>query len=509
MLPTLLVLASFVHSTSSMFATTSQSPKPSDTKPSTQAMTALLDRVAAPKSAVRIVYEGTWKLEGHFSKPHAVLVYHTRLTVLDAPGERARLDWAAWEDGHEKDAESEAETTFFDGARVLHRGDAKSPFVEFTGLAAARQRARLDAAAPWRLMQRIRAGAERCTAVEKDALTWTEATEVAKSSRKIAWNAADGKLASVTRTFAHPRFGDARDETMFGAWTEREGIAVPASFTLRDVGGDEPLVSSPTTFDVHLVSVAPQVDVGHDLEPPSDVQAAPVKPAREPGAIDVEEWEPGVVSFASKSCDARTLVVEFGDHLVAIGAPLSSELGERIVDAIHARFATKPIRYVLFGHYHPHYTGGLRAFLAAGATVVAPELGAKFAAEIAARPFTLAPDAWSRAAREPKIETLSGSRVFEDDTQRLDAIDIGKASQHTDEYVVFLLPRTHVLLQDDIGWSANAEGKLFFGPRSRGLHDAIVERKLDVRKLRQGWPVASARPSISFEELAAGVKRAR
>jgi glyoxylase-like metal-dependent hydrolase (beta-lactamase superfamily II) len=500
MLPTLLVLASFVPSFPDASQRTESAPPSSE-------ITALLERVAAPHTPLRIVYEGTWSLEGHFAKPHAVMTFGTRLTVLEGPGDRARLDWATWETGHEKEAD--VETTLFDGARVLYRGDAESPFQEKSGLAAARQRARLEAVLPWCLLQRVRADAGHCISSGKDACVWSEPGQPAGSTREIAWNSTTKRLAKVTRTFAHPRFGDARDETVYGAWSEQDGVAVPASLTLRDVGGDDPLVSSPTAFDVRLARVETNVDVAHELDVPSDVHAAPVKPARDTSTIQVQELEPGILSFASKSCDACTIVAEFRDHLVAIGAPLSSELGEHIVEAIHARFPSKPIRYVLFGHYHPHYTGGLRAFLAAGATVVAPELGLKFAREIAARPFTIAPDAWARSSAKPRFESFQGSRVFEDESQRLDAIDIGAASHHTDEYVVFHLPRTQVLLQDDIGWSANGEGKLFFGPRSRGLRDAIVERKLAVQKLWQGWPVASSRPSISFEELDAGVRSAR
>jgi len=227
------------------------------------------------------------------------------------------------------------------------------------------------------------------------------------------------------------------------------------------------------------------------------------------GPIAIDELQPGVLTFTAKDLDGRTVVVEFADHLLAIDAPLSSALGEQIVEAIRGRFPTKPLRYVLFGHFHPHYTGGLRAFMAAGAKVVAPAGCAAFAAEIAGRPFTLEPDAWARAARSAQIESFSGSRVFEDAGQRLEAIDIGRKSAHTDEYVVFYLPRTRTLLQDDIGWSVARDGTLSFGPRARGLREALTERKLDIQTLWQSWPTSSSRPSISFAEFERGTQAKR
>jgi glyoxylase-like metal-dependent hydrolase (beta-lactamase superfamily II) len=215
-----------------------------------------------------------------------------------------------------------------------------------------------------------------------------------------------------------------------------------------------------------------------------------------------------LTSFLAKEQQGRTYVVEFADHLVAIDAPLSSALGERILATIREHFPTKPIRYVLFGHFHPHYTGGLRAFMTAGARVVAPAGCARFAAEIAKRSFILEPDAWARAGREAEIDTFEGSRVFEDSTRRLEAIDIGKSSRHTEEYVVFLLTRTHTLVQDDIGWYAAKDGKATFGAGSRGLYDALAARKLEVATMWQSWPVDHPRPSISWSDFERGVKSA-
>jgi glyoxylase-like metal-dependent hydrolase (beta-lactamase superfamily II) len=215
-----------------------------------------------------------------------------------------------------------------------------------------------------------------------------------------------------------------------------------------------------------------------------------------------------LTSFLAKEEQGRTYVVEFADYLVAIDAPLSSTLGERIVEAIHQHYPSKPIRYVLFGHFHPHYTGGLRAFLAAGARVVAPAGCARFAAEIARRPFTLEPDSWARAGRDADIEAFQGTRVFEDSNRRLEAIDIGKSSKHTDEFVVFHLARTHTLLEDDIGWYAGKDGKLTFTAGSRGLYEAVTARKLDVATVWQSWPVDHPRPSIPWSEFELGVKSA-
>lgn len=472
------------------------------------AATPLVSYAAAPRAPVRITYEGSWSLEAHLSKPHAVRTFGTRLSLLDGGPERARLDWSTWKVGHED--VQELETTLLDGARVLHRAEAGKPFTVVEGRHADLLRARLEAVAPWRTLARVAAARERVAEVTGESFTWSERAGADGFTRAFAWNPTTGRLTSVTREFAHPRLGDTRDDVRYAAWTDVGGITVPAALVVHEFEGQDVLKSSPTTFELHFVKLEPAAEFAQELAVPPDVlpaSAAAAATGRTP--ISVTELEPGLTAFASRALDAQTIVVEFADHLVAIGAPLSSALGEDIVDAIQARFPSQPIRYVLAGHYHPHYTGGLRAFLAAGASVVATEGIAQLAAEIAASPFTLAPDRWAAVSRTPVIETFRDRRVFADATRRLELIDIGARSEHTDEYVVFYFPSTRTLLQDDIGWGATKDGALRFGARSRGLYDSIVELKLDVAMLWQGWPVASPRPSITFAEFEAGVRAAR
>jgi hypothetical protein len=457
-----------------------------------------------PSVPLRAVYEGRWSQEAHLAKPHDERRLAIRSTLLDDGAARARLDRETWrESAPERVA---VETTWLDGERVLHRESAAAPARECRGDRAAILRRRVAALAPWRAAADSREPGGAARAPEPTTLVLAGRSGTGEVERRIGVR--DGRLASVSVAFAHPRLGDSFDETSWSEWSEREGVALAGALAIRAPGGDEP-DGEPESFELRLARVEAGVAFAEAYALPADATPEPPRPDPRAVEIAVEELLPGVHSFASVELDARGIVVEFADHAVALGAPLSSALGERIVASIARRLPDKPLRYVLFGHHHPHYTGGLRAFLDAGAIVLATPANARSASEIAARRFTFEPDAWARRGGEARIEAFDGRRELADAARRLVAIDIGSRSAHTDEYLVFHLPRERALIQDDIGWFAPGDGSPSFGDRSRGLRDAIVELGLDVRTLWQGWPVANHRASISFAELDAGVAAAR
>ena len=268
------------------------------TRPRVEVATRHLDAGTRSKTATRSTYEGTFSLEAHLSKPHDVMVRSTRLRVWTSPDGRARLDWETWPVGHEE--RREVDTVWLEGTRVWQRDSVKAPVTETTGKRAAQVRLRVEAAAPWHLIDRVRAARDRCSAIESDALTWTESDEEAALERRLTWDGATGRLTGVTHTFAHPRLGDTREELAFAGWNVQDGIAVPSAFTLREFEGADPIRTSPTVFDVRLVSFEAGVDVGSELDAPK-TSAAAVPPAR-PTVVDeitTSEWEPGVTSFAA------------------------------------------------------------------------------------------------------------------------------------------------------------------------------------------------------------------
>jgi glyoxylase-like metal-dependent hydrolase (beta-lactamase superfamily II) len=291
-------------------------------------------------------------------------------------------------------------------------------------------------------------------------------------ARQLAQALAAGG-ASVSRPYAHPRLGDVTDEVTVG----------PSTLALVRHELDHQWTAS-----LELVSAEPATA----LTPPEP--APPPSPA--PAGVQMELLADGVWEVRLEASDTRSLVVELERSLVVIEASLTSALGEQLVDTIRAKLPDKPIGYVLFGHYHPHYTGGLRAFIAEGATVLTPPGSAALVHQIAALPFTREPDRLARSPREPRVEVIGPLYTLED---RLQVLDIGSSSDHTDEYLIFYVPHAKLLFQGDLGYFA-AEGGYRAPRRARGLLAAVLERGLEVETLVQGWPVLDQPRSVPFAE---------
>jgi glyoxylase-like metal-dependent hydrolase (beta-lactamase superfamily II) len=415
---------------------------------------------------VRLTYEGDGALAGHYRVPGETRPFHLAQTYTFDGGHVYRFDETMWM-GDDR-SKADTETTWVTGSKVLRQvGDGEAARVEeLEGDEAARVRERALAAFPGP----------------------TTAADV---------------LPAREQRFAHPRLGDVVDRVAYGAAVDWAGVLAPSSLEL-------------VRYDAHLSWTATLKLRGAErgealaarfltVPPPgsSPAAAAPAASAER----RVEPLAPHVWAIMLESEDSRSLVLEFDGFLVVLETSTASNAGEQLVDILTERFPGKPIRFVLFSHHHPHYTGGLRAFIAEGATVLTTPGNVRLVEEIAARPFTIAPDRLAKRPAVAKIESFKDRRVIEDDTNRLEAIDVGPLTSHTDEYLVFYLPRARLLFQGDLGWSAQADGTLRAGRRAAALVKAIDDQKLDVERVVQGWPVAGQKGVLTLEELRAALPK--
>jgi hypothetical protein len=239
------------------------------------------------------------------------------------------------------------------------------------------------------------------------------------------------------------------------------------------------------------------------LTAPTSFTTVPIDPELPTAPPEFTEVTSGVWLASMEDLDTRSLVVEFTDHLAVVEFAIGSPNGERLVDGIKTRWPDKPIKWALFSHHHPHYLGGVRALVAEGATVVTTPGNEALVRKMCAAPFTLRPDRLARAPRPLQLQTFTGRFELKDASNQLVAIDIGARSTHTDEFVIFWLPKGYTLFETEQGWFGR-DGVQRAGRRAANLLKILADENLPAQRIVQSWPMRGTAPQMlrtAFEKL--------
>jgi glyoxylase-like metal-dependent hydrolase (beta-lactamase superfamily II) len=246
-------------------------------------------------------------------------------------------------------------------------------------------------------------------------------------------------LLSKYETFAdNPVLGDTLNEVVFSDYRSVGGVKLPfrvvnrtAGETVQETRFSEVLANTPLTATL--------------FEPPA--QALRASPAGPPSTVVVKKV--GEDAYVAEGSGANSLFVVFNDHVLLVEAPTSEERSRAVMAKIAETAPGKPVKYVVPTHHHYDHTGGLRAMMAAGATVVTTPGNKAFVERVAATPHTLRPDGLSRGARRPAVETFARKRVFTDGAHTVEIHDIGP-NPHANEIVIAYLPKDKVVFESDV-----------------------------------------------------------
>src|SRR5215813_8175190 len=240
------------------------------------------------------------------------------------------------------------------------------------------------------------------------------------------------KLPAAVRTRDDDHiYGDSAYDMVLSDWRDVGGIKVAHGLTFKLNGMDVQQLTvrevtpnptiAPDTFKVSdevqakaktAASDAPyqwvlrRMFLGRFLD--SDQVVVPAG-----GSLKLSELAPNVQQVVGGS--ANDLIVAMKDGIVVFDAPVSDVQSRWVIDAAKAKYPGKPIKYLVLTHHHMDHTGGMRAYVAEGATVIVPEQVKAYFEQVAKAAHTIAPDTLARQTKPATIVGVSDQMALKDD----------------------------------------------------------------------------------------------
>jgi glyoxylase-like metal-dependent hydrolase (beta-lactamase superfamily II) len=291
----------------------------------------------------------------------------------------------------------------------------------------------------------------------------------------------DQNLLELVHTWVpNPVYGDMLYELRYTNYKDFGGIKFPTLLHIHQ--GDPRLNVAHNSMEITVTGVQPDVAVT-PIAVPDAVRTATVPPVR----AQSQQLAPGIWLVAGGS--HNSVAVEFRDYVTVIEAPLNEERSVAVLGEVARLVPSKPIRYVVNTHHHFDHSGGLRTYLAQGATIVTHQGNRDFFEQVLFNPAprTLQPDRFSTfypyfsGGRRPlPIETVNQQYVISDGDRTIHLHPM-QGLDHNANMLIVYLPKERILINADL-YTPPAQGAQPPAPNAnmRTLRQNIQRLKLDV-----------------------------
>ena len=276
-----------------------------------------------------------------------------------------------------------------------------------------------------------------------------------------------GMVTKVETWIPSPVLGDMLVETSYSDYKDFGGVKFPSHIVQKQGGW--------TTLDLNVTDAKANV-ADASLQVPDAVRSA---------------TPPAVRVVSSKLADGvwflgggthNSVLIEFKDYVAVVEAPNDENRSNAVIAEVKNLVPSKPIKYLINTHHHFDHSGGLRTYVAEGATIITNEANKSFYEAAWKAPRTLMPDKLSQNPKKATFITYKDKYLLTDENRTVELRRV-----ENDNHNAFIgyayLPKEKILIEAD-DFTPPAPGAPPLVPVALGFannfYDYLQRIKLDV-----------------------------
>jgi glyoxylase-like metal-dependent hydrolase (beta-lactamase superfamily II) len=298
----------------------------------------------------------------------------------------------------------------------------------------------------------------------------------------------DNILEKVETKIDNTVLGDIPFETAFTDYKDFGGLKFPTHIVQKQ--GGYPV------FDLTVTDVKPNA--------PVSITAATPPPAPAPPATS-EKLGDGIYVLPGAYA---AMAIDFKDYIVVLEGPQNDQRADAIIAEAKRLIPNKPIKYVVNTHAHFDHSGGIRDFVAEGATIVTQEINKPYYEKIFKNPHTISPDRLAKNPRKATFLTVNEKLVLTDGNHVIELHHLQNYA-HNDGMIMAYFPKEKILYEADAFTPPPrraTQTPANISPYTACIADNIARLKLDVQRIISVHYPADNR-SVGMGELLMAVGR--